>query len=113
MLAFIIVVSLIPIEADLGENRDKIGHLLAYGGLMFWFAMLHPGWLRQLALAIAFSAIGVILEFLQGMSGYRSFEGADMLANSTGVVIGWALALSPLKYLLAGFEKLMLRKGAL
>ncbi len=111
MLAFIIVVSLIPIEADLGENRDKVGHLLAYGGLMFWFAMLHPGWRVQLGFAFAFCVMGVGLEFLQGMTGYRSLEGADMLANSTGVVIGWALALSPLKYFLAGFEKLMLRKG--
>jgi glycopeptide antibiotics resistance protein len=35
--------------------------------------------------------MGVGLEFLQGAVGYRSYEIADMYANTLGVALGWAL----------------------
>ena len=34
-------------------------------------------------------AMGVAVEILQGWSGYRYFEYADMLANSSGVLAAW------------------------
>jgi hypothetical protein len=37
-------------------------------------------------------SLGVCIEILQGMGGYRYFEYADMLANSGGVLMGWGLA---------------------
>jgi len=96
MILTVIVFSLIPVEIDLSEGRDKWSHLLAYGGLMFWFGMLYSGAIRQLQIALAFIAIGVALEFLQRETGYRSFDVADMAANAAGVLLGWGLARIPL-----------------
>lgn len=113
LIAAILALSLLPfsIEVELEENSDKLGHLLMYGSLMFWFAMIYPAARPRLLLALAFCAMGVGIEFLQGMTMYRSFELADMLANGVGVALGWCVALTPLKYSLAWFEKLMLRYG--
>jgi len=36
----------------------------------------------------------VALEFVQGALGYRTYEVYDMYANTLGVLIGWAAALT-------------------
>jgi hypothetical protein len=79
--------SLPPVELAYG---DKLGHLAAYGLLMFWFAQLYA---VRVLYAAGFVAMGVALEFLQAQTGYRSFELLDMAANALGVLIGWAAAL--------------------
>jgi VanZ family protein len=91
MVAAIVWLSLTPapLRVDI-ESSDKLGHLAAYGVLMFWFAQLYA---RRMPWAAAFVAMGVVLEFLQGWLGYRSFEVLDMLANSGGVLLGWGSAL--------------------
>ena len=109
LIATVLTLSLMPIEADLGENRDKLWHFLAYGTLMFWFGMLIPARRRQLVIALAFCAMGAGVEFLQDMTPYRSYELADMMANSVGVLIGWSVVLTPLKHSLAWIEDLIFR----
>jgi VanZ family protein len=47
----------------------------------------------RLAYAAGFAAMGVALEFIQGWTGYRSFELYDMLADGVGIAVGWAAAL--------------------
>jgi hypothetical protein len=96
MILSVTVLSLIPVDVDLGQNRDKVAHFIAYGSLSFWFGMLFEGRFRQLAIALAFAAMGVAIEFLQGMTDYRTFEVADMVANSIGAALGWVLAQTPL-----------------
>jgi len=81
-----------PPQVDF-EQSDKVGHFLAYGSLMFWFAQLYIARRTRLAYAAGFAAMGVTLEFIQGWTGYRDFEVYDMLANGTGVALGWAAAL--------------------
>lgn len=80
-----------PPQVDI-EQGDKLGHLLAYGTLAFWFSQLYSGTTRLLY-AAGFVAMGVALEFVQGGLGYRSFDLIDMLANALGVLLGWAAAL--------------------
>lgn len=91
-IAVIFYLSLMPHppEPVSFNNSDKLEHLLAYCFLMLWFCQLDG--FSRLRLAVAFVAMGVGLEVLQGMTSYRTFEYADMLANSTGVLIGWILA---------------------
>ena len=36
--------------------------------------------------------MGIGIEFLQRMTGYRTFDVYDMAANATGVLLGWAAA---------------------
>jgi hypothetical protein len=71
---------------------DKFEHLLAYGVLMGWFTQLTPRINRQRWWALGFCLMGIVLEVLQGMSGYRMFDYGDMLANALGVGLGWWLA---------------------
>ena len=71
------------------EASDKLGHLLAYGALMFWFAQLYR---ERIFHAAGFIAMGAALELLQGWGGTRSFELLDMLANAAGVLLGWLAA---------------------
>ena len=91
LIAAVIYLSLTPhpIEIDM-EHGDKLGHFLAYFTLMIWFAQLyqrrsHVRW------GLGFIALGIALEYLQGWSGYRDFEYLDMVADATGVAVGWML----------------------
>jgi VanZ family protein len=110
-IAFVLLViylSLTPDPLDLGAPEgSKVGHLLAYGWLMIWFAQIHRTMGRRLMLAAGFCALGIVLEYLQGMTDYRGFEYSDMVINSTGVVIGLALARTPLQDGLRMFEALV------
>jgi len=92
LIAFVFWESLArnPISVRMPEG-DKYSHVLAYATLMFWFAQLHTGKVR-IACAVAFVAMGVDIEFLQRLTGYRTFEIADMVAAAIGVSVGWLLA---------------------
>jgi len=76
------------------EHGDKVGHVLAYAGVMFWFAQLHLRTRARAAYAAGFIAMGIALEFVQRALGYRSFEILDMVADAVGVAAGWAIALA-------------------
>ena len=80
-----------PPQIDVDQG-DKIGHLLAYGALMLWFCLLYPRTKTRLGYAAGFIAMGIAIEFVQGWTGYRSFEVADMVADALGVFAGWTLA---------------------
>ncbi len=86
-------------------NADKLEHGLAYAVLSWWFCQIYLS-LRQCGIVIvAMIIMGVVIEFLQGWSGYRYFEYADMLANSTGVVLGYLLARTALGRVFISIEK--------
>lgn len=76
-----------PVEIDL-EQGDKLGHFLAYGTLMFWFAQLHASRRARVGYGLAWIALGVTLEFIQGQLGWRTYDPFDMLANTIGVLLG-------------------------
>ena len=111
MVFSVFVLSLIPLNVDLEEGRDKVAHFIAYGSMAFWFAMLFEGRARQIGIAVAFAAMGVGIEFLQRMTDYRSFDVADMIANGIGAALGWGLAQTPLRNALARAERLLERFG--
>jgi VanZ family protein len=93
LVAVVIWLSVTPspptIDVDQG---DKLGHLVAYGTLMFWFAQLYVRSAVRLRYALGFIGLGIALEFVQGHIG-RDFEVADMAADAFGVALGWAGAL--------------------
>ena len=80
-----------PIETPL-EHGDKFGHLAAYGTLMVWFAQLDARQRTRIGYAVGFIALGIALEFAQGLTHYRVFAVEDMVANATGVLLGWVIA---------------------
>lgn len=81
-----------PPTIDL-EQGDKLGHFAAYGLLMLWFCFLYRSKPARLAYGAGFIAMGVALEFIQRMLGYRTYEVLDMVANGIGVLLGWGVAL--------------------
>jgi glycopeptide antibiotics resistance protein len=72
---------------------------------MLWFcqAIVLPR--PRIYLMGAFVVMGVGIEILQGMGGFRYFEYTDMLANSTGVLIGWGLAHTRMGRVLLSLEQ--------
>jgi len=108
MVAAIIWLSVTPSPPDPGfEHGDKVEHVLAYGALMFWFCQLFASRRAQIGCAIGFVALGVGLEFVQGALGYRTYDEADMLANTVGVIAGWALARATGSQVFARIERLL------
>lgn len=57
---------------------------------MGWFCWLYrrPG--ARALHAAAFILMGIGLEFLQAQTAYRTYEVADMVSNTAGVLIAWA-----------------------
>ena len=94
LVALIVILSLWPKPPELigFEQSDKLMHLIAYSVLMLWFANIYPQSSTRLRLSIGFFAMGVSLEFFQGMTEYRRFSYADMLANGVGILLALYLA---------------------
>jgi len=93
LVLLVIYLSLAPIAIEVPvDEGDKFGHVAAYAALMFWFANFFVTLSRRSMLAIGFVALGIALEFVQGWTGYRTFEVADMAADALGVAVGWVLA---------------------
>ena len=90
LIAGVIWLSLTPHPLDIDVPQgDKVGHFLAYGVLMFWFAQLSWARRERIRYAAGFVALGIALEFAQRLTGYRVFEISDMAANAVGVLFGW------------------------
>lgn len=93
-----------PFQTQGIQFGDKIGHFCAYFMMMGWFAQLYHR-SRHLLFLAGFVTLGVVLEFLQGQTGYRAFEYADMAANSLGALSSWLLAGGSLSSLLLRLER--------
>jgi VanZ family protein len=92
-VAAIVWLSLTPSPPQLDiAHSDKLEHFLAYAVLMFWFAATYRSTKARLAYGAGWIALGVALEFAQAATDYRSFELADMAANTLGVLAGAAAA---------------------
>lgn len=102
----VFVLSLMPVPPQplVFDFSDKLEHALAYALLMLWFCQLYSGHAR-IRLFLVLVVMGVCIEFLQGLTGYRYFEFADMLANTAGVLIGWGLARTGLGKMLSALEQ--------
>jgi VanZ family protein len=110
LIGLVVYLSLAPSPIELAvEYGDKYGHFLAYATLMYWFAQIYPAQRARMAWAAAFIAMGIGLESLQRLTGYRTFEIADMVANAFGVSVGWLGAPPRLPHALRGIEARWLR----
>ena len=90
----IISLSLMPMGKEMPmQIWDKAAHAMAYVGFaaIATLCTLHH---RHFLLYLAgFILFGASIEVAQGMTPYRSFSYADMLANSTGIALGYVLSL--------------------
>jgi VanZ family protein len=105
LVGLVILLSVISPSSnpELFKINDKVGHFLAYGTLMGWFAQWHEkSYFKYLA--IIFIAQGVGLEIVQTFLPEREGSLLDILANSLGVLVAWGLAHTFLGRLLLRFE---------
>lgn len=88
-------------------SADKFGHFLGYCCLSLWFGQLihrrGPAALYALALVM----LGIGLEWLQGVMGFRHAEWQDAVANTLGVVAGWWLCRTRLQSLWLRLTRLL------
>ena len=94
-------------------GADKLEHALAYGLLMLWFCQIYRKRLSRLVLAVLLCGMGVAIEYLQGETAYRTFEYVDMLADVTGILLGWVWARTSLGHIFAYIEFHAVRKSKL
>ena len=107
MLIAVATVSLVPVP-DTGVG-DKLAHVVTYFVLGGWFGLLAS---RRTALVwtiVGLTLFGVLIELLQGMTGYRYAEWADVAANFSGTLIGALLYFTPLADLLAWVDRILAR----
>jgi len=105
LVGLVLYLSLTPRPLELQvANGDKYSHMLAYFVLMGWFQQLYPAFRSRLLLLLLFVVMGVGIEFLQGMSGMRFFDPADMVANTLGALMAWSLGWTGFCSLLYRFE---------
>lgn len=86
-------------------NADKLEHGFAYALLSLWFCQIYQQLRQRVVVIVALIGLGVVMEIMQGWSGYRYFEYADMLANSLGALCGMLLARTPLGRVFFMIEK--------
>ena len=107
------IVCLIPNPPDSAVIKfgDKFVHMTGYLGLFLWFAQIFRRE-NHYRPVIALVLWGVAIEFAQSLTSYRSFEIADMLANTSGVLVGWLMSGSYIGYILINLETFFLKKLA-
>jgi len=118
LIVTVIMLSLLPVPSPklsfiLIDNIDKVEHALTYATLTLWFVQICPRY-TWAGIGLKLLTLGVILEFLQGMTTYRNFSFWDMGANTLGILIGWSLSIAGLSRTLTYLEnKLVSRQSSL
>jgi len=103
-----IVVSLLPVFLlpVVPPGGDKLEHLVGYALLSSAAVQLFCGRRALARAAIGLVALGVALEIAQGaFTATRQMDAMDALANTGGVVLGMATALTPLRDLLLNLQR--------
>lgn len=70
-------------------HADKVHHLW-YFGLLWWMGLkagMRPGW----GWALGLLAYGGAIEAAQSMTGTRMAQAGDLVADATGIALGWLL----------------------
>ncbi len=109
LVALVAYLSLVPDPPTIDvAGSDKVAHVLAYGTLMLWFLQLYPIHRRPI-IVVGLIALGILLEFLQGLTAARSSEYIDMVANTGGVMLGWVLGKTRLSTALEALARQVMR----
>ena len=107
LVVLVVYLSLTSNPVDMGLSfpyEDKAYHAFAYFILMAWFAQIYHDKFQRNMIALIFVFMGVLLEYIQSFDPNRTAEFGDMIANATGVAIGFYLALTNVKNTLLKIE---------
>lgn len=103
-----VVLSLLPQPPTLPNvfGWDKALHALAYLVLMWWFRSVYGSHWRW---PLFLFGLGVGLEVLQGLTGIRTPDFHDVIADGLGILTGAALAPAPLSRALVWLDQALAR----
>lgn len=109
MVGIVVFLSLTPSPPEIPSipSADKGLHLIAYLILMLYFGLIYLPGKGYRNVGIGLFAMGLALECLQGLLGYRTAEALDMVCNSLGVIVGAGLARTRLSSGLLRVESLL------
>ena len=98
LVVAMLVVSLLPAPAFIGAvpQGDKLGHALAFAGLVLWYAQIYPQPRDRWRCALGALLLGALIELLQAFVPWRSSEWLDLVADGGGALLGVLLAATPL-----------------
>ncbi len=86
------------------DNTDKLIHFVMYFILAGWFVQLYNRLSQRIVILGCTILLGLIIELLQGLTTYRSFDMLDALANSIGAISAFLLAGTSMALLLEHFD---------
>lgn len=94
MLLAATYLSLAPAIPDIFPGEDKVNHAVAYAVLALTADLAFPVAAYWLPKALPLFAYGLLMEILQRYVPGRMFEGLDLAANASGLLLyGMTLAL--------------------
>lgn len=93
-------------SAPVFPHFDKLLHFSAYFFLMSYFSQILKFKSYKKSLPLFFT-MGVLIEILQLISGYRSFELLDILANTLGLICGLILFGKLFPNIILSLEKIL------
>ena len=111
LVVLVVFLSLSSNPVDTGLNfpyEDKFYHAFAYFTIMAWFSQIYHDKFQRNIIAVVLVFMGFTLEYLQSFDPKRFAEVGDMVANTTGVALGFIIAVSSAKNILLGIEKKLL-----
>ena len=107
LVALVIALSLVSVPVDMEMNfpyEDKLYHAFAYFTLMAWFSQIYHDRFSRILFALIFVFLGILLEYLQGFAPGRIAGYGDMVANTAGVALGFAVTSTEVRNYLAKIE---------
>ena len=75
-----------------GHHADKLVHLTGYATLMYWWAQLYVTLPQRVRVGAALVLLGIVIEWLQGLTPTRDPDVWDVLANTVGIAMGGWIA---------------------
>jgi VanZ family protein len=70
---------------------DKAQHAIGFGTLAVLAVLAYPG-VSKLRIGVLLMVLGVLIEVLQYLGGYRFGDWQDAVADGVGVLVGMAMA---------------------
>jgi VanZ family protein len=87
ILTYLLLMEMPP-SNDVSIYKDKIQHIIAFGGVTFWGLMAFPT--NRLSIAAGLTVFGALMEVLQGvLTTTRQPSVYDWFADLAGISLAW------------------------
>jgi VanZ family protein len=96
LLTYLLLMEMAPTN-DGSIYKDKIQHVIAFGGVTFWGLLAFQHFPKTTLLGL--TAFGALMEVLQGiLTTTRQPSVYDWLADVVGILLAWGIAMMWLRW---------------